>query len=775
MMLSSLAWTLNCSQKSSPRRIQCFQSFCKEHTLLKICSQEPTYHHHNGVSSSSIDYFLISGEKLCLHESVKIICATNHPENFSCHDPVFMTLRTPFQSTEKLEKYTGTYTKFEKSKISWKDIDIKQYQKLARSALSYFETFFPSAEFIPVKCRMYSELLVKAAELSTTKLKPRQLHRKNTHSSKVHHAWKHLQKQYCIWKNEGKPRQNECESYLNYKQSRSNFQKVRRHQKRLRMTMTNNQMMYLNMKDKNKFYRLLKTAQGQAPEKPLLELHTPVGTFYGGDTLEGFAADAEFLGRPVELSTGFDNDFRNLCIEDNQHIYELNNASELIIPRMTDCDLNKIIDRELKNGKSCDLYRLTPEHLNNCDEESRSFILTLLNSIIEEMYYLSCPQIKAGLGTAVYKGKKKPMNKSSSYRRITVTPQLGSIIDRYIDPFAEELFQPLQNSEQYGFTKDVNYLMAAIVRGECQRWALDTHQTCFGVSFDGKAAFPSVDRDIQIRELYSCGETGNLLEYSRRTYDNTICQMKQGQLLSREIQEWRGSRQGHKRAAGHFKTYINPCLDSANSSELGFCIGPICISAICVADDTYIVSNDPRKLQGLINIVGHYGKRYFLEFGADKTNVTVTGSKIDMDFYRDINLWTLYGHTLNVTEDNDHLGLIVSGVDEVSKNVEKSVRCARGMLFKLLGNIFAYKCNLSPRLQFHSWQVYIKPVLRSGLSALPLSPTRIKPLAVFHHKILRAILKLSSRSPIAPLYFLLGELPIEATLHLDVLSVFWNI
>ena len=83
----------------------------------------------------------------------------------------------------------------------------------------------------------------------------------------------------------------------------------------------------------------------------------------------------------------------------------------------------------------------------------------------------------------------------------------------------------------------------------------------------------------------------------------------------------------------------------------------------------------------MINIVGHYGKRYFLEFGADKTNVTVTGSKIDMDFYRDINLWTLYGHTLNVTEDNDHLGLIVSGVDEVSKNVEKSVRSARGMLF----------------------------------------------------------------------------------------------
>ena len=41
--------------------------------------------------------------------------------------------------------------------------------------------------------------------------------------------------------------------------------------------------------------------------------------------------------------------------------------------------------------------------------------------------------------------------------------------------------------------------------------------------------------------------------------------------------------------------------------------------------------------------------------------------------------------------------------------------------------------------------------------------------------VLRAILKLSLYSPIAPLYFLLGELPIEATLHLDVLNLFWNI
>ena len=51
----------------------------------------------------------------------------------------------------------------------------------------------------------------------------------------------------------------------------------------------------------------------------------------------------------------------------------------------------------------------------------------------------------------------------------------------------------------------------------------------------------------------------------------------------------------------------------------------------------------------------------------------------------------------------------------------------------------------------------------------------MKPLTTFHHKVLRAILKFSPYSPIAPLYFLLGEPPIEASLHMDILSLFWNI
>ena len=71
-----------------------------------------------------------------------------------------------------------------------------------------------------------------------------------------------------------------------------------------------------------------------------------------------------------------------------------------------------------------------------------------------------------------------------------------------------------------------------------------------------------------MRELYSVGEQGDILKYSRNTYKNTECKLKQDGKLSRTIMEFTGNRQGHVKAAGHFKVYINPCLEAVNRADL---------------------------------------------------------------------------------------------------------------------------------------------------------------------------------------------------------------
>ena len=251
--------------------------------------------------------------------------------------------------------------------------------------------------------------------------------------------------------------------------------------------------------------------------------------------------------------------------------------------------------------------------------------------------------------------------------------------------------------------------------------------------------------------------------------------MKLDGKLGRSFEEFSGTRQGHVKASGHFKAYINPCLIALDSTDLGFHIGPISVNSACCADDTYILSDRQSGMQAALNIVNHYAKRYRVIFNGDKTKIVVTGSKHDMAYYKDISPWFLDGEQVSVVTDNDHLGLVVSGMEEEQKNVDKQITQCRDSLFSLLGSALSFKCKLAPVVQLHLWKTYSLPVLCSGLSALPIRPTAMKPLQVFQQKILRGFLKLSPTSPVPAMFFLLGELPIEATLHINILGLFYTI
>ena len=767
----------NCSEKSSSRRILSLQNLCAELDLARVSTNHPTFHHHNGVSASNIDCFLISKSISSQLSDPRYFCVLDTPENLSSHDPVSVSLCIPTHppSTEDIN-FTHTYTDIHQQRITWDADTMDKYQHTAAKALLQYEKMFPLPEHIPLKCELYSSILVRAAELCCkAKSEKRNVVKKNKPSHALHQAWLKLQKHFKKWKMGGKIKTKHCEEFIQYKRYKGEFQLQYRKEKEYQNIRFNNTIMNADYRNKNEFFNIIKNVRRCKKTQLPGTLNTPAGNYHGENILEGFAADAELLAHAVAEAPEFDNDFYKLCILDNSYIFEFKGDDAVKIPEMTMEDLKEILCKEMKLKKACDIYKLTVEHLRFAGTDAHSVILRLLNNIINNIYFLTCPQIKKGLSSAVYKGKRKPVSESTSYRRITVTPYIGSILDRYIDPMAEHMFLKVQSSDQLGFTRKISYLMAAVERGECQRYALDTKQTCFGVSFDGQAAFPSVDRDILVRELYSSGETGDLLQYSNNTYQNTVAHMKQKGKLSRQFSEFKGQRQGHKRAAGNFKSYINPCLMTTNLSQLGFWIGPICVTCICVADDTYVLSNDPRKLQAIINIVRHYGRRYRLTFGADKTKITITGSKQDMAYYKDINLWSLGDTSLPVTENNEHLGLVVSGLDEEMKNVDENVNSARKILFNLLGNIFAFKCKISPQVLLHVWTLYVSPVLRSGLAVLLIRPGIMKTLSSYQNKILRGILKLSAHSPVAPLYFLLGELPIEAVLHMDILTLFWCI
>ena len=234
-------------------------------------------------------------------------------------------------------------------------------------------------------------------------------------------------------------------------------------------------------------------------------------------------------------------------------------------------------------------------------------------------------------------------------------------------------------------------------------------------------------------------------------------------------------KQGHINSSDHYKIYIGPCLDLLEDAQLGVWIGPLNSGVSGCADDVFLGSDDPVKLQALIDMAAHYGSLYRIQYGASKTKITVSGPDIDVKYYKDTQPWSMGGQAIQVVDNNEHLGQVVSGSRQEEKNVDLRIRKSRNMLFALLGPAFSFKCLLSPVVKLHLYRTYVCPILRSGLSSLVIRNTLLSPLSIYQRKCLKGVLQLSKQASTAALHFITGELPIEAIMHRDVFSLFYCI
>ena len=317
--------------------------------------------------------------------------------------------------------------------------------------------------------------------------------------------------------------------------------------------------------------------------------------------------------------------------------------------------------------------------------------------------------------------------------------------------------------------------MGALQRHEVEKYCIDMKKTFFGCSLDGDSAFEVVNRSIQTRELYFAGETGQFWQASHFSYQDSLTNIKMNGQLSRSIPETLGVKQGRNKSSDHYKIYIAPLLDTLDNAHLGVWIGNVNVGVSGVADDVYLMTDTQTKLQAQMDIAEHYGQMYRIKYGALKTKVTVVGSEIDSIYFYEVTPWVMDGETVQVVENNEHLGQIVSGTNQEEKNVDLKISKGRKNLFGLLGAGFSFKCLLSPVVKLHIYRTYTCPITRSGLSSFALRSSELEPLALFQRKCLKSILKLSITAPTPAVHFLTGELPIEGKIHKDIFSLFFSV
>ena len=772
----------NQSSKSTKRRSSAMNNFLAEFGLESILiDDKPTFHHNNQTSETKIDHIY---HNFSMHSAAKIsmhnhLCLKENPSNLSSHDVIVGKINLPHIPLSKVEKdFSSTYTPFLVKKPKWCEAGMAEYQAQTFQVLQNLFNRFDQVEHIPALTEMCSKMLVLSAEQNFETTNPSNEDKKKKkypYFSKAHRdAYKEHEIICKKWRSAGRPKEISHPAKAEKLASQRRLQKIARESASSVARAQHDELMGTYNSNMSQVCSKLNQIRGQKSksiEIPFIE--TLCGKFEGQNVLEGFCSNTEILCNEKPSTTR--NEFYEMCVRDNIVIFEITASEKINIPKMELKDLKDIIFKRLKLKKACDIYKLTLEHLRYCGDETLSLILQLLNSIIDNLNYLSSPQLNTSVTSIVHKGKDKPIYHHKSYRQVRVTPLIGRLLDEFMRPSSVQKTRPYQSINQYGFSEGITYLMGALQRHETEKYCIDMKMTFFGCSLDGESAFEVVDRAIQTRELYCSGLNGQYWQASNYSYQNSLSRVKMKGNLSRSIQEKAGVKQGHINSSDHYKVYINPALEALDESKLGVWIGPINVSGTGVADDLYLTADTQSKLQALLEIASHYGYRYKIKYGASKTKITVVGSKIDMDFYSDTTPWIMDGEKVKVVEDNDHLGQIVSGTKQEMKNVDERISKGRRSIFALLGPAFSQKCLLSPLLKIHLYRTYACPIIRSGLSSFALSSAQLGPLTILHRKKLKSFLSLSKTAATPAIHFILGELPLEGKIHRDVFSLFFSV
>ena len=770
----------NQSLKSSRRRTEAMSRFRAQFSLKSILvNDEPTFHHNNEKSVSQIDHILFYAPQMSSVDVnlQKHICKLFEPENLSSHDAIVGKIQLPTDVEDANEvDFSSSYSSFNVAKPNWTQEGMESYQSESAEMLEYLSAKFNSEEEIPMLTEVFSKALLISAERNFEVSKPKKgkIVKQPYFSTELKLAHSEHKKVCQKWREAGRPSNSDHPAKAAKLESQRKLQSISRQDEVAKAHKNHNELMTTYSQNIGQVCRKLKQIRGEnvkALELPFIE--TMNGVYTGKNVLEGFCSNTESLCKD---NSSMEHEFYRMCVEDNLIIFEITSQENAqTIPHMSLPNLKEILFRRLKLNKACDVYKLTVEHLRYSGDAALQQILSLLNSIIDHINFLSATQLNTAIASVIHKGKNKSLYNHKSYRQVRVTPLIGRCLDEYLRPNLSQILKPLQNTSQYGFTENVTYMMGALQRHEVEKYCIDSKRTFFGCSLDGDSAFEVVNREILTRELYCAGEKGQYWLASHFSYQNTETRIKMNGQLSRSFEETLGVKQGHIKSSENYKVYVNSLLETIDSAQLGVWIGSVNVGLSAVADDEYLMSDSQSRLQALLGIAEKYGFMYKVAYGAAKTKVTVVGSQIDMQYYSEVTPWTLNEQKVRVCEDNDHLGQIVSGINQEEKNVDNRISKARSNLFGMLGSAFSFKCLLSPKLKFHLFRTYTCPILRSGLSSFSLKTEKLRSITLFHRKTLRGILNFSNKSNIAALHFLLGELPMEAKIHRDVFSLFFSV
>ena len=407
--------------------------------------------------------------------------------------------------------------------------------------------------------------------------------------------------------------------------------------------------------------------------------------------------------------------------------------------------------KSLPGKKAQDIYGIAKENLAWLSEKSKSMIYPMIGEMLGDPRLYSSTMNNMSVASYLYKGKKKPRDSVSSYRKISIGTTMSKTADALMAPTTQAIAKKSQQGTQFGFTENLNYLMCGLLRETLVRRRQNRGEKSYILAVDVRNAFSTTAREAQLYELKQAGETDGIWIYSDATYQNTWTVLKQGSKYSNLIQERRGSRQGAKKSAVDYKVYNKPLHNMLTDSNLGVQECDLDLGSQMVADDSLNINGKIEEVEGSGEIYTAFSNIYHVEFCYNKTILNVIGTKEDKKELEQSKI-LIGGVKPNYDEESIHIGLVMNedlsttGKRNVQERIKKTDKVLYGFLREIMWSDTKKGDHPDIDVRKKLYESIIRPRLLSGLNVFNLKQEEIKELTDLEKDVLRAMMNVRDKS-----------------------------
>ena len=277
------------------------------------------------------------------------------------------------------------------------------------------------------------------------------------------------------------------------------------------------------------------------------------------------------------------------------------------------------IVKALGNGKAAGHDYIINEALKEAPESFISLLTKLFNMVKSRG---RVPRAWSR-GRVVLIHKKDSVSDISNYRPLTVLTCMCATFSKVMNARLTEVVErhKLLGEVQNGFRKDRSCADSAFILNSVL-WKSIAKKKKINLAFlDLAKAYDSVCRETLWKKLARMGFGGQFLEAIKSLYKGDFVTCEANGVSSKPVYLGRGLRQGCSLSPILFALYVMDMSKDLHESGLGVKLHKICISCLFFADDIVLVARDSDGLRVLLDIVQRHCVELDMKLSVSKSKV----------------------------------------------------------------------------------------------------------------------------------------------------------